>query len=92
MTRAGSLVPPDQRHNPGQQLRSVTAMGPMALVSAPEPVAALNEVLTEVVDLRRAGHKHRPPRCRQHDRLQGADNDPDRYTPAPTGRATAAGR
>jgi hypothetical protein len=23
------------------------------------------------------------PRCRQHDRLQGADNDPDRYTAAP---------
>jgi hypothetical protein len=33
----------------------------MVLVSAPEPVAALNEALTEVVDLRRAGHKHRPP-------------------------------
>jgi hypothetical protein len=33
----------------------------MVLMSAPEPVAALNEALTEVVDLRRACYKHRPP-------------------------------
>jgi hypothetical protein len=37
----------------------VTATGPWVLVSAPEPGAALKEVLTEVVDLQRAGHKHR---------------------------------
>jgi hypothetical protein len=52
MTVAGSSVPPRQRHDPGQLTAQRDSDGPMVPASAPGPIAALNETLSEVMDLR----------------------------------------
>lgn len=58
MTVAGSSAPPRQRHDPGQLTAQRDSDGPTVLASPPGTVAALNETLNEVVDLRRTGGNH----------------------------------